>query len=162
MTDKQPYTVISEHDGYEVRLYPAHILAQVDADGSFFDAGNEGFRPLIRYISASNISMTAPVIQSPGQTKQYTVSFVMPAGATSVPTPLDASVRTVDVPERRVAVRRFSGGSNEERYAENADALTAALTRDGIAPTGAVYFARYDPPWKPGFLKRNEALVVVS
>ncbi|MBH0117585.1 heme-binding protein [Salinibacterium sp. NG253] len=161
MTEKQPYRVISEHDGYEVRLYPAHILAQVDADGSFFEAGNQGFRPLIRYISASNISMTAPVIQSPGQSKRYTVSFVMPAGATSVPAPRDATVRTVDVPEQRVAARRFSGGSNEDRYQENADALLAALTRDGCAPLGSVYFARYDPPWKPGFLKRNEALVVV-
>ena len=78
MTEKQPYTLISEHDGYEVRLYPAHILAQVDADGSFFEAGNLGFRPLIRYISASNISMTAPVIQAPGPSQNYTVSFVMP------------------------------------------------------------------------------------
>src|SRR5680860_1305361 len=103
MTEKQPYTLISEHDGYEVLLYPAHILAQVDTDGSFFEAGNQGFRPLIRYISASNISMTAPVIQAPGPSQNYTVSFVMPAGATSVPALSDSTVRTIDVPEQRVA-----------------------------------------------------------
>lgn len=162
MTELQPYTVLSEHDDYEVRLYPAHILAQVDAAGSFFEAGNEGFRPLISYISASNISMTAPVIQAPGGAKAFTVSFVMPAGATEVPTPSDAQVRTVEVPQRRVAARRFSGGSSEVRYAENALTLSAALNRDGVATEGAVYFARYDPPWKPGFLKRNEALVALA
>ena len=162
MTEQQRYTVISVHDGYEVRMYPAHIRAQVDAAGSFFQAGNRGFRPLIRYISASNISMTAPVIQAPGETEQYTISFVMPAGATIVPAPSDASVRTVEVLERRVAAREFGGGSNETRYQQNADALKAALARDGIAVEGPVYFARYDPPWKPGFLKRNEALVAIG
>jgi hypothetical protein len=68
----------------------------------------------------------------------------------------------VRVPERRVAARRFSGGSNETRYQQNADALEAALARDGRAGEGRVYFARYDPPWKPGFLKRNEALVALA
>jgi len=162
MTEQQPYTVVSEHDGYEVRLYPAHILAQVDAAGSFFEAGNRGFRPLIRYISSSSIPMTAPVIQAPGKAQHYTVSFVMPAGATSVPAPRDADVRTVDVPEHRVAARRFSGGSSEAKYDENAATLLAALSRDGVTAQGAVYFARYDPPWKPGFLKRNEALVALD
>lgn len=162
MTEQQRYTVISVHDGYEVRVYPAHIVAQVDAAGSFFEAGNRGFGPLIRYITASNISMTAPVIQAPSTQKQYTVSFVMPAGATSVPAPTDASVRTVQIPERRVAARRFAGGSNEARYQENADALEASLARDGVPIQGPVYFARYDPPWMPGFLKRNEALAVIG
>lgn len=162
MTEQQRYTVVSTHSGYEIRLYPRHILAQVDADGSFFEAGNRGFRPLIRYITASDISMTAPVIQAPGSADKYMVSFVMPAGATSVPTPRDATVRTVEVPERRVAAREFSGGSSEKIYEENAAALEAALARDGVAAQGLVYFARYDPPWKPGFLKRNEALVVIG
>lgn len=162
MTEQQRYTVISVHADYEVRMYPAHMLAQVETTGSFFQAGNQGFGPLFRYISASNIAMTAPVIQTPSAPKQHTVSFVMPAGATSVPAPSDASVRTVDVPERRVAARTFSGGSNEKKYRQNADALQAALARDGVAVTGPVYFARYDAPWKPGFLKRNEALVAIG
>jgi hypothetical protein len=161
MTEQQPYTVVSVHDGYEVRVYPAHMLAQVDAAGSFFEAGNRGFGPLIRYITASGISMTAPVIQSPSAGKQYTVSFVMPEGATQVPIPSDASVRIIHVAERRVAARAFSGGSNEARFERNAAGLEAALDRDGIAVVGPVFFARYDPPWKPGFLKRNEALVEI-
>ncbi|WP_405217846.1 SOUL family heme-binding protein [Agrococcus sp. Ld7] len=162
MTEQQRYTVISKRDGYELRRYPAHMLAQVEAPGPFFKAGNRGFGPLFRYISASNISMTAPVLQAPNAPKQHTVSFVMPAGATTVPAPADDSVRTVAVPERRVAARRFSGGSSVKRYQRNAEALRAALARDGLAVDGRVYFARYDPPWKPGFLKRNEALVALG
>lgn len=161
MTEQQPYTVISEHDGYEVRLYPAHILAQVNATGRFFAAANRGFVPLIRYITASSIPMTSPVIQAPSDSQHYTVSFVMPAGATSVPVPRDTEVSTIEVPERRVAARQFGGGSSERRYGDNAAELTAALERDDVPTDGPIYFARYDPPWRPGFLKRNEALVAL-
>lgn len=41
-------------------------------------------------------------------------------------------------------------------------ALLAAVRRAGLEPVGGVYFARFDPPWKPGFLKHNEALVAVA
>jgi hypothetical protein len=35
------------------------------------------------------------------------------------------------------------------------------LDAAGLSPTGAVFYGRYDPPWKPGLLRRNEALVEV-
>ncbi|MGV8895441.1 MAG: SOUL family heme-binding protein [Rhodoglobus sp.] len=165
MTENQPYVVESAHDEFEVRRYPEHILAEVDVDGEFFEARNRGFRPLISYISGNNagrskVAMTAPVIQAPAG-KQYTVSFVLPEGmdAASVPVPTDAGVRTRVVPAGRVAARRFSGGADEARYAANAAQLVAAVTQAGLAVAGTPYFARYDPPWKPGFLRRNEALV---
>jgi hypothetical protein len=31
-----------------------------------------------------------------------------------------------------------------------------------IRESGAVMFARYDPPWKPGILRRNEVLIPVD
>ncbi len=165
MTEKQPYEVESEHEGFEIRRYPEHILAEVDVDGEFFDAGNRGFRPLISYISGANasqskVAMTAPVIQTPAGEK-YTVSFVLPEGmdAASVPVPTGAGVRTRVVPSSRVAARRFSGGADVARYTDNATELVAAVALAGLATVGAPYFARYDPPWKPGFLRRNEALV---
>ena len=33
---------------------------------------------------------------------------------------------------------------------------------EGLVPEGAVYFARYDPPWKHPFLRHNEALVRIQ
>jgi SOUL heme-binding protein len=165
MTEIQLYVVDSEHDGFQVRAYPEHLVVEVDVGGEFFEAGNRGFRPLIGYISGNNagrskVSMTAPVIQAPAG-QQYTTSFVLPAGmdAASAPVPTDTAVRTRVVPAGRVAARRFSGGADEARFADNAARLLAEVGRAGLRVTGEPYFARYDPPWKPGFLRRNEALV---
>jgi hypothetical protein len=166
MTEIQPYSVLRTIEGIELRDYPEHVLVEVDAAGDFFTAGNRGFRPLLQYISGENsgrqsIAMTAPVIQAPRSEVDHVVSFVLPAGMdpAAVPNPGDARVRTRVVPAGRVAALRFSGGSNEDRYADRAADLLAAVGRAGLVPEGDVFFARYDPPWKPGFLKRNQALV---
>lgn len=165
MTGIQPYVVESEHDGFEVRGYPEHLLVEVDVGGDFFEAGKRGFRPLISYISGNNagrstIAMTAPVIQTPVG-ERYTVSFVLPddMDVASVPVPTGAGVRTRAVPAGRVAARRFSGGADEARFADNALSLVAAVVASGLATVGVPYFARYDAPSKPGFLRRNEALL---
>ena len=93
--------------------------------------------------------------------ERYTVSFVLPSGmdAASAPIPTGAGVRTRVVPAGRVAARRFSGGADEARYAANAARLVVEVVEAGLSAVGQPYFARYDPPWKPGFLRRNEALV---
>lgn len=165
MTEIQPYDVESTRDDFEVRRYPQHLLVEVEVGGDFFEAGNRGFRPLIGYISGNNagktkIEMTSPVIQAPAG-EQYTVSFVLPEGmdAASAPIPTGTGVRTRVVPAGRVAARRFSGGADESRFADNAMSLVAAVAASGLATAGSPYFARYDAPWKPGFLRRNEALV---
>ncbi len=166
MTEVQPYTVTRKYEGFEVRSYPDHQVVEVEVDGNFFQAGNRGFRPLIAYISGNNsqrtqIAMTAPVIQAATPTGTQTVSFVMPASmdAAAVPTPSDPVVRARQVQAGLVAARIFSGGSSDARFAENAAELLSALRKENLVPDGEVYFARYDPPWKLGFLKRNEALV---
>ena len=168
MTEIQPYTVESTHDGFEVRRYPQHVLVEVDVSGDFGEAGNRGFRPLIGYISGNNqgntqIEMTAPVIQAPVGDR-FTVSFVLPEGmdAASVPAPSAQGVRTRVVPAGRIAARRFSGGADQARFAANALALAAAVEAAGLSTAGTPFFARYDPPWKPGFLRRNEALVCLA
>ncbi len=104
--------------------------------------------------------MTAPVIQAPAGDR-YTVSFVLPEymDVASLPVPTGAGVRTRVVPAGRVAARRFSGGADDARYTANADELIAKVTDAGLPIIGEPYFARYDAPWKPGFLRRNEALV---
>ena len=166
MTEQQPYTVVSTHDGFEIREYPAYVLAQVDVVGDFMSAGNMAFSPLVRYISGNNtggqkMAMTAPVLQETTSGSTHTVSFVLPAGVdpTSLPVPRDARVRAVPVAAHRAAVRKFGGGWNEKRFMENGEALLAAVRGAGLATDGDVYFARFDPPWKPGFLKKNEALI---
>jgi hypothetical protein len=96
---------------------------------------------------------TAPSVQ--------TVSFVLPAdmSAERAPAPRDPRVRTTAVRERLVAARRFSGNARAERFTDEGATLIDAVRQAGFTPAGEVFYARFDPPWKPGFLRHNEALV---
>jgi hypothetical protein len=169
MTEHQPFSVVEKRDGYEIRDYPESRLAQVDTRASFSSAGSMAFGSLIRYISGGNassqrIAMTAPVLQEPSAASSYLVSFVMPADMTdeTMPRPVDGRVTLVTVPARRVAARGFRGGWSEDRFHEHASALRAALARDKLDVTGEPTYARFDPPWKPGFLKYSEVLFEIT
>ena len=54
VTEQQPYNVLEQHHGFELRRYPQHVVAEVELDGSFQDAGNRAFRSLFRYITGAN------------------------------------------------------------------------------------------------------------
>jgi hypothetical protein len=171
MTEQQPYDVVAEHAGFELRRYPAHVVAEVDVTGSFESAGISGFRPLVGYISSGGVAMTAPVLQQAGDefddvvaARRYRVSFVMPAGASveSLPVPSDARVVLRDVPEQLAAALRFSGRWTRGSFRRNADALRAAVEQAGYQPSGPLRWARFDPPWTPWFARRNEVVLPVE
>ncbi|TFD34406.1 heme-binding protein [Cryobacterium sp. TMT1-62] len=169
MTEKQRYDVLRQYADFELRHYPRTVQVQVEVAGDFSAAGNRGFGPLFQYISGNNqtstrLAMTAPVIQETTTPQSHTVSFVLPDGMppAEVPVPRDAQVSTKEVPERTVAARRFNGGWSEERIAQNGTLLVDAVSREGLLLAGRPYFARFDPPWKPGFLRHNEALIAVT
>ena len=169
MTEQQPYTVLSSKDGLELRHYPAYVLVQVREPGDFFAAGNRAFQPLLSYISGNNagqqkISMTAPVLQQPEGEADHLVSFVLPKSFDfeSLPLPVSSRLKIVPVAEHYAAVLKFSGGWNEARFAEKGEELFAKVKKAGLETEGSVYWARFDPPFKPAFLKRNEALIRVK
>jgi SOUL heme-binding protein len=184
MTEQQPYEVLEQHDGFELRRYPPHVVAEVELDGSFEDAGNRACRSLFRYITGSNrsqasvamtapvvqqaasenIAMTAPVVQAPGAGGGYTVAFVLPASMTleSAPVPTDPEVHVRAVPEREAASVRYSGRWSQSSYERHLTGLLDAVAAAGFVPTGAPRFARFDPPFKPWFLRRNEVVQDVA
>ena len=88
----------------------------------------------------------------------WTVQFMMPSGYTreTVPRPLDPAVVFREVPGRRMAVISYSGTWSEERYAEHLARLRAAMEKAGLKAGGAPIWARYDPPFMPWVLRRNE------
>ncbi len=109
VTEQQPYEVLEQRDGFEVRCYSPHLLAQVEIDGSFEDAGNLAFRALFRYITGNNqsqrvVNMTAPVVQHHARTEEiamtapvvqvettkgrHVVAFILPASMTLETAPL--------------------------------------------------------------------------
>jgi hypothetical protein len=168
MTEQQPFRLIRKFGDIELRHYPDYVLMQVEAEGDFMRAGSIAFGPLISYISGANvtgtkIAMTAPVLQEPTGEQTHVVSFVLPAtmSAADVPVPRNARVSPVAVAAHQAAVLPFSGSWNMERFHKKEMELLEAVSAHGLTVEGNVYFARFDPPWKPGFLKRNEARVNV-
>lgn len=184
MTEQQRSDVLQRLPGFEFRRYPAHLVAEVEVSGSFADAGNRAFGVLVAYISGRNstsgkvamtapviqeeppsrIAMTAPVVQEPGKTAdRHVVGFVMPAGFTlaTLPAPDDPRITVREVPEQVAAARGFTGRWTERTYRQHLDALRGAVAQAGLDVVGPARFARFDPPWTPWFLRRNEVVLPV-
>jgi hypothetical protein len=169
MTEKQPYEVTKSFKEFELRHYPAGMQIETIVQGDFINAGSMGFRPLVNFISGNNarrqsIAMTAPVIQQPSSGSGHSIRFVLPADMDikSTPDAADPSVKVLEVPAHNAAARKFSGAWSEDRFEAEGKALLEALSSEGFVTEGSLYFSRFDPPWKPGFLKRNEVLIRVK
>lgn len=184
MTQQQPYDVLSRLPHFEVRCYPAHLVAEVEVDASFTRAGNEAFGVLVAFISGRNstrgrvamtapvlqeqasttIEMTAPVIQQPSSEQgRHVVAFVMPSEFTleTLPTPSDPRIRVRQVPVHVAAVRSFTGRWTEHIYQRQLEELRSAVEEAGLKVVGPPRFARFDPPWTPWFRRRNEVVLPV-
>ncbi len=180
------YQVIESDQAFEVREYPTYLIAETEVQAGFMDAGNVAFGRLFRYISGANvsqqrISMTAPVEQSVKEGERivmtapveqvktedmYRVGFIVPRQYTleTVPQPLDPRVKVRQVNARRVAVWRYSGRWTEDNFRENERMLRDALRTRGIsvAPTAPAIIARYDAPFMPWFMRRNEVHISLT
>lgn len=166
--EEPSYEVLLETKHYEVRRYQPYIVAEVDVDDDFKQSGDSAFRVLASYIFGDNSSqekmnMTAPV-ESAASEGPYTYSFVMERKYTmeSLPKPTNPDVRLVQRPGRVMAVHRYSGTWSEERYAEHEQILLDALATDRIETLGEPVFARYNAPYVPWFLRRNEVMVEID
>jgi hypothetical protein len=178
--EEASYTVVIKDEKFEVRDYSAHILAETLVEGELEKAGSKAFDRLFRYISGDNqsrnkIAMTAPVSQEPAREKikmtapvsqqrvqdKWAVSFMMPAEYTleTLPEPSNPSVTLRQVPERRMAAVRYSGFWSEERYLEHKQALESWIRAKGLTVSGDPVWARYNPPFTPWFMRRNEILI---
>ena len=122
--------------------------------------------PVLQQPSSSgrSIAMTAPVLQQADGEDRFVVGFVMPAGETleTLPAPRDPDVVLRAVPEQLMVAARYSGVWSHDRYDEHAARLLDHARADGFDVTGPPQWARYDPPWKPWFLRRNEVLLPVA
>ena len=164
----------------DVRQYAPYLVAEVVVPGPASEAGNQGFRLLAGYIFGRNkgerkIAMTAPVAQAPQPVKiemtapvtqtsassggtGYVVQFMMPASFTmeTLPEPLDAQVQLREVPAERRAVITYSGTWSQANYDAHLAKLREAVATAGLTTQGEPVYARYNGPWVPWFLRRNE------
>lgn len=177
------YAVISKSPVYEIRQYEPYILAQVEVDSGFDDAVNLGFSPLAGYIfgdnkSRSHIAMTVPVTEESAAASQkipmtrpvtaaasgpgrYTISFTMPKkySLETLPEPNNRAISFRALPAHKAAVIKFPGRMNAKLFERKEKELRGSLESDGFAAKSAAVAAQYDPPWIPGFLRKNEVLI---
>ena len=162
------FEVIHITDDYEIRRYAPYIVAEVDVAGDMGDSGNRAFRILADYIFGNNepgrkMQMTAPVVSDAPRASRdaFTYSFVMESrySMDTLPAPVDPRIRIVQKPAQVVAARSYSGRWTQENYLRHEVSLVSALTIDGLSMRNEPLLARYDSPFKPWFLRRNEILV---
>lgn len=181
--EEAKYTIIEQDGDFEVRQYEPHVVAETLVESNFEEAGNEGFRRLYDYISGKNrkqqtIPMTAPVSQEASSAKipmttpvtqeqvggKWRITFLMPYHYTmeDLPEPLDPRVRLTKVPGLLMAALRYSGTWSKGRYEAKEKRLKELIRQKGLKIVGEPVFARYNPPFMPWFLRRNEVLIPVS
>ena len=185
--EQAQYTVVKNMDGYEIREYPAHIVAQTTVQGSSGESLGNGFRIVAGYIFGGNakkesIAMTAPVLAQKGEVKKVseniamtapviattegdsqTISFGMPRSYAleTLPIPDDPRVKIVMIPAKKYAVMRFSWYRSDARVKNMQKKLLQALARDGIVIGGGVAYAGYNAPWTPPWMNHNEVLAEI-
>ena len=183
MTEQQEYRVLEVRGVVELREYAPWVVADVVASGSAEQAGSAAFRPLFQYISGANrsaepLAMTAPVIQQPASERlamtapviqeaagadEWTVSFVLPAGRSlsEYPIPTNTRVSLRAVPGETAAAIRWSGRWTSSNIARRTENLRRVMAEAGWQGSAEPRWARFDPPWKPSFARRNEIVIPV-
>jgi len=176
------FEVLEKDGGFELRQYLPYFVAETRVDAGFEDAGSIAFQRLFRYISGNNIAqqkiaMTAPVTQSRGEKismtapvsqvadgNAYLVAFTLPSSYTLVtaPQPLDPTVRIRAVPAQLIACWRYSGRWTESNFRDHEVLLRERIKARGLIARGDPVLARYNPPFTPWFMRRNEVLIPVS
>ena len=181
--EEAEYRVVGTLPGIELRQYAAYTVAEVVVGGSAEEAGSQAFPILAGYIFGKNkgerkLAMTAPVTQAAVPVKLdmtapvtqvaapggFLVQFVLPKGVTaaSAPEPLDPRVQLRDVMPAEVAVIRYSGFWSDSNYDEHLARLETGLRAAGVAWEGEPIYSRYNAPFTPWFLRRNEIWLRLS
>lgn len=183
-TEEPSFTTVIDEGAFQVRQYPALLVAETRIEGDRREASSTGFRILAEYIFGGNtrnqkIAMTAPVVQSPpagekiamtapvSQTATadaWIVRFTMPPGYTldTLPKPNDSRVALSVAPATRVALVRFSGWADDRDFKRKLAELEQWMKKRRIKAIGAASLAQYNPPWTLGPLRRNEVMVAIE
>ena len=161
---------------YDVRLIQPYFVAEaVDTPGK-----SDSFNVLAKYIGVFGVpqntnkqamAMTAPVINEPTKmamtapvinSKDEVMSFVLPFNLktlSEIPQPTDGRIRIREVPQRVLAVKKFSGWYSDEEATKQRQELQKALQADELVRDGEAFewsVAQYHPPFTLPFMRRNE------
>ena len=176
-TEEPDFKIVERINGIEIRDYAAYTVAEVVVEGAAEQAGNRAFPILAAYIFGKNkgsrklemtapvtqtaepvkLAMTAPVTQSATEAG-FLVQFVLPKdiNLSNAPEPIDPRIKLRQVAAARLAVIRYSGFWSEDNYNQHLGLLQSTLKSANLAWEGDPVYSRYDPPFMPWFLRRNE------
>ena len=167
--EEPEYQIIKNTPNFEIRHYSEYLVAEVTLKGSFNSSGNQAFRILAGYIFGSNqtsekMKMTAPVMSVDNNYDEHIYRFVMEKKYTldSLPIPDDERIRLIKVAPKFMAVKKFSGRWSEKNYQKSKKALIESLISENIETIGLPIFARYNAPFVPWFLRRNEIMIQIN
>jgi hypothetical protein len=169
MVEQAKYEILKKIGKIEIRRYPRLVIARVDG------YGDGGFNLLFRFITGNNrqksdIVMTAPVVSeeiamtAPVLSEKGSIAFIMPEGYTmeTTPEPLDDRVKIVEVPERVIAALKFSGRWSNSIFKKKTKELLVEIENARLKVAGQVFSMRYNGPFTPWFLRRNEVAVPID
>ena len=183
--EEPKYSVLKEYENFEIRNYASYLVAEVDIEGSYNKTGNEAFRILAGYIfgdnqSSTKMNMTAPVESEAIQSSEkmnmtapvfsnknfngYTYRFVMESKYTqeTLPVPNNSKIRITEIKDRVMAVISFSGRWSQKNFEKHEQILVNDLKNEGIGVASEAIYARYNAPFTPWFLRRNEIMYEID
>ena len=158
-TERPPYQVVERiSPQVEIRQYEEQLWISTS-----YETDSASFPVLASYIFGDNkeeekVAMTAPVITD-GK-----MSFILPSDMSpnTAPTPDGQAIDFNTVPPRKLATLTFSWWTSTARVKQKTDQLLHALSEQGIEATGQPFLMRYNDPWTPPFLRRNEVAIEVQ
>lgn len=167
-TETQAYKVIRVEKNFEIRHYPAAMMAMISSTSkSYRDLGNSGFGKLAAYIFGGNdeqksIAMTSPVHMAIGDTAS-TMAFVLPSAYQqgTLPKPNDRSISLKASEPEFVAAIKFGGFASAESIQKHIDILQKSLQEKGLSYYGNFRLLAYNPPYQL-FGRRNEVIVTLN
>jgi len=186
-TEEPDYTSVAVDGAFELRDYPALVVAEITHTGTRQAANSRSFRRLAAYIFAQDrpaggeriamtspvfqdraprdekIAMTAPVMEEQVAKDSWRMRFVMPSKYTldTLPEP-PADISLTEIPARRMATVRFAGNASAEDLSEMEQMLAEWIEAQGLRAKGAFEYAFYNAPMVPGPLRRNEVMIEVE
>jgi hypothetical protein len=163
-TETYPYQVVKKFEHFEIRKYEAALFTSVSLDAmDYKSTSTKGFRILAGYIFGDNeteekIAMTTPVMMQMGE--NTTMQFLVPSkyAIDELPKAKNSSIQILEVPERTVAVIRYSGWNDDVKMEKYRTKLAQELAKMKILHKGGFTFMGYNAPFD--FINRRNEIMV--
>ena len=167
-TESQPYRLIRDDDGFQIRFYPPVAMASVNAATKSFDKlSRQNFGKVADYIFGGNerheeIAMTKPVHMAEDW-RGSKMSFVMPGSYAeeNLPEPNDTGVNLETSDAEYVAAITFGGFASDDKIATKTKELRQLIEAKGLNHRGPFRFLGYNAPWQL-IGRKNEIIVRID